>query len=141
MPIITHYFFPKELFYFLIMGTLATIIDWFLFYLFVNCFGFYYQLGLVLATTIAGITHYATNKWFTFNCQSKQVASQLSMYILIAIITMLCSMGIMAILVQSFAIDSLILRMVTTIIMILPNYFLHKYFTFNKRLFMQPKPS
>lgn len=119
------------------IGATVTLIDWTLFWVATHRLGFHYQFALIVSYSIAGFTHYTANKLITFRCHSKQLGSQLSLYLLITGSSLLCSMGIMALLINLFFLKQLLARILTTGLMLIPNYLLHKHITFNKRIFAQ----
>lgn len=129
----------KELLSYIIIGTLVTALDWAIFAITLNWLGLHYQLCLVLGFIIGGITHYSLNKLFTFKCRSTAITSQFSVYILMISLSLLCNMGVMALLVNWLAINKIILRITTTLIMVMPNYLVHKYISFSKKIFTQPE--
>jgi putative flippase GtrA len=136
MGIISSLFERRELLYYLIIGTIATAIDWSVYAAAVNWLGFHYQLALITGYLGGSTAHYIANKLITFKCQSKAIGSQLSLYALVQGASLGASMVVMGALVRLFPINSVILRMATTIIMILPNYLLHKHLSFNKKIFV-----
>lgn len=128
----------SELFPYLVIGTLATMLDWTAFSIAIHKMGFHYEICLLIGYICGGSFHYITNKFITFKCRSKKLGSQLSIYILMGGISLSLSMGILAILVKGFMLNAIFSRVLTTGIMILPNYLLHKHVTFSKKLFLQP---
>ncbi|MDR3478830.1 MAG: GtrA family protein [Gammaproteobacteria bacterium] len=135
----THLIEKFELFLYTLIGGVATIVDWSVFAICINWFGIHYEAALVLAYSAASIAHFSANKSLTFKCESKDYVAQLSIYILVLAISLGLSMTIMAILVKYFVINKVLLRIATTIIMLVPNYLLHKHITFSKRIFTQPQ--
>ncbi|MHB1948681.1 MAG: GtrA family protein [Gammaproteobacteria bacterium] len=128
----------KEVSYYILVGVFATAVDWLTFSMAIKWLNFPYQLALLLALTLGGLAHYTSNKAFTYKCRSKKYSSQVPLYILLATINYFCSMGCIGLLVKFLGINQLWARIITTGVMILPNYLLHKYITFNKRIFVQP---
>lgn len=120
------------------IGAAATILDWALFWAAITWLNFHYEAALVFSYTMAGLFHFASNKIITFKCHSKKIGSQYSIYIIVAVSTLLISMGIIAIFVNIFMLNKMLSRILTTIIMLMPNYLLHKHITFNKKIFIQP---
>lgn len=120
---------------YVIIGALATCIDWGIYSLLVIWLKWYYQIALVVAYITAAIIHYIANKLFTFKCSSKQLGSQLSIYLTIILSSLLLSMGILFCLIHFFALSKILGRILTTLLMIVPNYLLHKHITFSKKLF------
>lgn len=117
------------------IGATATMIDWGMFWLTVKKLGFHYEVGLVSAYIPAGIFHFFANKFITFQCKSKSIGSQYSVYIILTLSSLMISMGIIAILINLLALDKMPARILTTALMLIPNYLLHKNITFSKRLF------
>lgn len=125
----------RELLIYTLIGGIATLIDWGVFALLVNQTNLHYQFALILAFSTAGIFHYTANKLFTFQCPSKEFASQLSLFTIVMLTSLMCNIAILSLLVKIINIDKVALRMATTIIMLIPNYLLHKHITFSRRLF------
>jgi putative flippase GtrA len=125
------------------IGGFATLLDWLIFGV-ATRFGLHYEIALGLAYFGASILHYTANKFITFQCQSKSYRSQISIYIIVVAISLLCSMAVMAGLVHWVTANKMVLRIITTIIMLIPNYLLHKYITFNEgrmaQLFSKKEP-
>ena len=119
------------------IGGVATLIDWIIFAISVHYLGAHYEVALALAYFGASIVHYTANKLITFQCKSKNYRSQLPLYILVVTISLMCSMTVMALLVNLLPANKILLRVVTTILMLIPNYLLHKHITFSKTTFAQ----
>ena len=128
-----------ELFPYIIVGGITTLIDWMIFATTTTYFHFPYQLSLISAYLIAGTVHYTANKWITFKCHSKQMGAQVSLFIMVNTASLGCSLGILTLLVNVVSLNSIRARMLTTILMLLPNYLLHKHITFSKKIFIQPE--
>ena len=85
------------------------------------------------------IFHYVANKYVTFDCQSKEIGYQFSLYFLVTCASLVGSLGVMELLVTLLSIETLYARMLTTILILVPNYLLHKYITFSKKIFLQSR--
>lgn len=130
----------KEFFPYFIIGGLATCIDWTLFWLSTHVFMLHYITALTMGYVIAGLFHYTCNKFITFQCHSKQVGTQYSMHFLVSGASLGMSMVILATLINLFMMNKMVARIVTTAIMLIPNYLMHKYITFNKKYFFKSTP-
>jgi putative flippase GtrA len=128
-----------ELFPYIIIGTIATAIDWSLFSVSVIWLKLHYVNALILGYTVAAVMHYVANKIITFKCESKQIGSQFSIFVIVILSSLILSMAMMAIFINLFAVQKITARMITTILMILPNYLLHKHITFSKKIFFVPQ--
>lgn len=127
---------PRDFMIYFCVGALATLMDWTSFSLLTLRFDIHYETALVLAYLTGASAHYTLNKWLTFQCRSKQLGSQLSLYLTLTSLSLLISMGIIAIFVRGFHLNPILARIMTTGFMVFPNYLLHKYITFSKRIFI-----
>jgi len=90
---------------------------------------------LLAAYLTAGMFHFFSNKNLTFKCESKKLASQYSIYIIVTLSSLLLSMGVISFFIKGLHLEKMTARMITTAIMLVPNYLLHKNITFNKNIF------
>lgn len=127
-----HFF---EFFRFILVGGVATALDWSVFYLLAIKIMLYYQLSLMISFSLACIVNYTFNKLFTFRSKSKKIFRQFSLFSVIAIFSLLLTMILMFIFVDVLFIHKMLSRIFVTMIMLFFNYILHKFLTFNKRFF------
>lgn len=125
----------KEMFWYILIGLIATLIDWGTFAIAVDQLHFHYQVALLLAFFLATTVHFIANKVVTFKSQTKQIRSQLFVYLVVVSISLLCSMGVLGFFIKVFSMNAVFARMLTTGIMLFPNYLLHKYISFSKKIF------
>lgn len=125
----------REFWIYFIVGGLATLIDWGVFAVAFRWLGLHYLEALIASMCLAGSFHYFANKHLTFQCQSRQFGMQVPVYILIALLGLGMSMAIMATLINMAGLYPIIARMLTTLLMLMPNYLMHKYITFSRRIF------
>jgi len=128
-----------ELLPYILIGGISTLIDWATFSTLVSFFQVHYEIALVMGYGFGGIFHYLSNKFITFKSRTKKIGSQLSLYFLVGVSSLFMSMGALAILVSFFGIQKVIARVMTTGLMILPNYLMHKHISFSKKIFAQPE--
>ena len=120
--------------YFMV-GVVATLSDWGLFYLLAVFFNVYYQFSLATALILGAIVNYTLNKIFTFRCKSRAIVQQLSVYAGVVIISLGISSVTMFLFIDILLLFKMYARILTTFIMFMINYLLQKYLTFNKRIF------
>ncbi|MDX1901706.1 MAG: GtrA family protein [Gammaproteobacteria bacterium] len=125
----------REFWIYFIVGGLATLLDWTVFAIAFRWLGLHYLEALIVSMGMAGCFHYVANKRLTFQCQSRQFGMQVPIYIVIAAIGLGMSMAIIAILINIVGLYPIIARMATTILMLVPNYLMHKYITFSRKIF------
>lgn len=121
-----------------VIGGMATSLDWFIFWVLVTFFHWHYELSLVIGFVIAGIFHFAANKFFTFECHSKKIGSQYFLHIFVTMMGLILSMAMIAFFVNILLFEKMWARILTTALLLFPNYLLHKFITFNKKIFIQP---
>ena len=125
--------FPRHL----ITGGLATIIEWTIFYLLAILLNIYYQTAVIISLLISCIINYTLSKIFTFKCKSKKIIQQASIFSIIAIIYLLLSMLLMSLFVEILFLHKMTSKIMTTGLMLIVSYTLHKHITFNKKIFKQ----
>ncbi len=128
----------SELVPYTVIGGVVTLIDWSVFSISTLLLGIQYQVALIVTYFIAGSIHYLANKFITFHCHAKQAGTQVSLYMIVGLMSLGISLGVITLFVKCFAINQLGARVLTTLVMLLPNYLLHKHITFSKKLFAQP---
>ncbi len=126
---------PSEFAYYFVVGGLATLIDWGLYAVCFTWLQMQYIAALVVSMSIAGCFHYVANKRLTFRCDSRALHIQVPVYVAVALAGIGLSAVLLSIQVSGLGINALIARPLTTLLMLLPNYFMHKYMTFNRKVF------
>ena len=126
---------------YLLMGGLATAADWGSFFILNQVCGFYYRGSLVASFLAGSFSNFALNKRFTFHDQTRRLLAQLSIYGVLIIVSFTCSYLLMSLQVDLLLVHPMIARMCTTGIMLVANFALNKFVTFNRRLFSDWKPT
>jgi putative flippase GtrA len=135
----------KELLLFFIVGGLATVVDWIVFYLFNKQVGLHYIISVILSYSFGGATSYTLNKIFTFKDKSKDFALQISLFTLIMtgayglnILFMYLQIEVLfkkLINLNNFTLSAeMIARVITTGLVFIYNFMMHKFITFNKNM-------
>ena len=127
---------PAEFGYYFMFGGFATLIDWGVYALCFHGFGLQYLTALAFSMGGAGCFHYFANKYITFQCNSRELHLQVPVYIAVAFAGFALSAGLMWVEVKGAGLHALIARPLTTVLMLLPNYCMHKYITFSKKIFI-----
>ncbi|MFA5856732.1 MAG: GtrA family protein [Candidatus Pacearchaeota archaeon] len=120
---------------YVLVGGFITLIDWALFFILAKKLGLYYQFALVIGFSIASICHYSLSKLFTFRCKSNKIGTQFSVFVLIAIGSLLLNMLLMFFFIDIMTLEKMTSRVITTFIMLFVNYSMNSYITFNKKIF------
>ena len=127
--------FEKEFIRFGFVGGVSTLVDWTIFFILAITINLNYQIAVVSSYLCGAIVNYTLNKLITFKSTSKKIAHQFGIFIGIATISLFASMGLMFTLIELATLDKMTSRIITTGIIFIANYFLHKHITFNKKWF------
>ncbi len=130
-----HFNLVKQFAIYVCVGGMATLVDWTTFYSLTHVAVMHYYPALAVSTTLGTLTHFTLNKLFTFK-QSSHASKKL---ILIYIIIVSLSFGLnflwMTFFVSFLHLHLMFSRMLTTGLMLIVNFALHKGITFNKALY------
>ena len=130
------WFKGKEFSFYFLVGGVATLIDWATYALSLQTLGHeHYLVSVIVSMGLAGTFHYFANKRLTFQCQSRAIGKQIPLYVGVALAGLGMSIGILRVLVGTFGLSAMMARVLTTAMMLLPNYLMHKYLTFSKKIF------
>ena len=117
------------------MGAIATLVEWGTFYILAIVVGIYYQLGVIISLLFGAASNYLINKVYTFKNKSKKIASQFLLHIGVSIFSWIMHIGVMFVMVDMLSWEKMLSKILTTAIMLLPNYLMYKYTVFNPNFF------
>ncbi len=120
--------------YFLV-GVTATLIDWITFFVLAILLQAHHMFALITAFSLASIVHYTLNKVFTFRCSSKEIFTQFSAFLIVALSSLAMSSALLYLFVDVLLVHKMISRIMVTFLVFLINYLLHSKITFNKKYF------
>ncbi len=122
---------------FLAVGGVATLWDWVVFYLLAVRIGWHHQPAVVVSLVSSGVVHFSFNKLLTFRCASRRILRQVAVFALTSAVYTLLSMACMYLLIDVAGAPKMGGKMITTGVMLVINFLLQKFITFNRRLFPQ----
>lgn len=125
----------KEMLVYTFIGACITLLDWLTFFISTKIFSVHYEIALILGFSVGTLIHYFSNKLITFKCKSKQIGLQLSIYSAVVLCSLCGNMMVIALIINLFGINHMMARILTTAMMVLPNYMVHKHLTYSKRIF------
>jgi putative flippase GtrA len=133
----THQYYTiiRQFTVYVMVGGLATLVDWSSFYSLTMVAKSHYYPALATSTFLGTLTHYALNRLFTFKqtaCTSKK---QLGIYIAIVGLSFGLNFVWMTFFITALHLHVMISRVITTGLMLFINFALHKGITFNKALY------
>jgi len=124
-------FLSKYFFRYLLFGGLATIVDWFVYYVSVYSFNFHYALSVTFSFMLGSITNFSLNKYFNFRNKYKKLHNQFFVYLIIAFIGLLFTIFLLWVFIDLLLVDKFLARVIATAVILVYNFLGHKYVTFN----------
>ena len=127
--------FTKEVILYIIFGVLTTIVNLASFYIFTNVFNWNENVSNVIAILLAVIFAYITNKDAVFHSDAKTIKERMIQFVKFMIgraFTMIVEWGGCALLFLT-PIPQMISKTFMTVIVIILNFFISKFFAFKKK--------
>ncbi len=125
----------KEFIRYLLVGGTSTVVDWSCFYASHTLAKTPHTPALIFALSTGTLTHYILNQVFTFKVSISQKKKQLVIYTLIVGFSFVCNIAIMNALISGLTLPAFPSRVITTGLMVVVNYLMHKFTTFNPNLY------
>ncbi len=123
-------FAPKTFLTYAISGAAATLIDWGSFYALNYILHVNYLIAVCISFALGSLANFLLNKYVTFKNKHAKVLNQYLLHLSVSIFALGLTVLIMYILVETATLPKFTARVITTLIMLLINYFLHKNITF-----------
>ena len=115
-----------ELFLYLIVGALATVVEWGAFYAFDLIFGIHYTFSTALAFVLSTFANWAFVKLILFRQKSRTVAGEIFKIYLISVLGLLMNIAIMFVAVEKLGIHDMISKIIATGIVFIWNFLVRK---------------
>ena len=129
-------FCTREVIFYAIFGILTTLINVGIFYLLTSILNFEENLSNIIAIILAVLFAYFTNRKIVFNSTAKGFKENLAEFIKFIIgraFTMLIETTGFFLLFNIIGIDKLISKIIITVIVIILNFFISKFFAFKNK--------
>lgn len=118
-----------QIFKFGIVGVIATIIDWFVFYLANDIFKIHYAISAILSFTVSVIYNYtASVKWVFDVNKEKDPKNNFILFIVLSIVGLILTLIIMSIGVDILKINAMLMKIISTAIVMVFNFITRKMF-------------
>lgn len=121
--------FIRQGIWFLGIGAVSTLFDWAFFAIGYKWVHLPYWIALIISFSIGAFINFNLNKHLTFRNKSKSVLQPIT-FIIIAGTMLAISLALMAYFIKGM--DAIIARMITTGIIFVCNFFMHKLITFGR---------
>lgn len=114
-----------------IVGVSNTLINWFIFFV-LNNIGINYIIANIIAYSIATSNSYIWNSLWVFKYKGKSKLRTTVKFIILNIIGLGINTLILYVLVDMFNLEKMISVIIATIIVMILNYFINKFWVFKK---------
>ncbi len=132
---LTKKLFSKEVILYVVFGVLTTLVNWGVFYILNSLCKMEDNAANVIAVIAAVLFAYFTNKDWVFHSEAKNFKERLAefgKFMAGRAFTMVLEIGLDALLFKT-TIPKMVTKVVVTVIVVILNYFLSKFFAFSKK--------
>ncbi|MBD3948832.1 GtrA family protein [Tuanshanicoccus lijuaniae] len=111
-----------------IVGVIATLIDWSIFYLLFGVFHIWYLLAKTIAFGISTVFNYYLSMKYVFvsRFEAQERAREFQLFVLLSVIGLLLTLGLMWVVVELLAISPGIANILVAIVVMTTNFILRK---------------
>ena len=121
----------KDLFLYLIVGVIATVTEWIIFYIGVKVFLLHYTVATVIAYIISTFINWLAGRLLVFKQSSKSLLNELVSIYLSSIIGLGLNILIMFVCVDVIHISDMISKVIATGIVFFFNFLVRKLYIYN----------
>ena len=115
-----------ELFLYLIVGALATVVEWGAFYVFDLIFGIHYTFSTALAFVLSTFANWLFGRLILFKKKTQNIAGEIFKIYLISVLGLLMNIAIMFVAVEKIGIHDMISKIISTGIVFIWNFLVRK---------------
>lgn len=124
----------KDLFLYLVVGGLATLVEWAAFWVFSSLLHIQYLLATALAFILSTFANWAFGRLLVFKDPGGQsLLRELGSIYLASVVGLLLNLGIMYVLVEFISLPEMIAKMTATVLVFAYNYLVRKLVIYKKR--------
>ncbi|MBK0348760.1 GtrA family protein [Aerococcaceae bacterium zg-ZJ1578] len=111
-----------------IVGVIATLIDWTIFYVLFGTFHIWYLLAKTIAFAISTIFNYYLSMKYVFvsRFEAKERSREFQLFVLLSLIGLLLTLGLMWIVVELLSVNPAIANILVAIVVMITNFVLRK---------------
>ena len=115
-----------DFFLYLVVGGIATLVEWGLFYCFNHVFSWYYFVSTILAYVLSTFANWLAGRILLFKKTEKGLFYEIGGIYAASIIGLLLNLAIMWIMVDALKINSMISKIIATGLVFIWNYVIRK---------------
>lgn len=120
---------------YLIMGSITTFINIFIFWLFNSQFSLNYTIANIIAWVFSVLFAYVSNKFYVFeskNTSLKTLTKEVSSFFFFRILSLFMDLLVMFLCIGLLGFNPLLAKVLANVIVLIANYVFSKFFIFNK---------
>ena len=122
----------KQVFLYLIVGALATIVEWSVFYVLDTKYAVYYLYATAIAFIFSTFANWLLGRLIVFRDSKQQKLKEIGKIYFVSIIGLLLNMVIMYIAVETFGIHDMISKIMATCLVFAWNFLVRRYWIYAK---------
>lgn len=119
-----------QFFLYLVVGALATVVEWGAFYVFDSVCGIHYMISTPLAFILSTFANWSFGKLILFRKKSENVAGEIFKIYLISVLGLLMNIAIMFVAVEKIGISDMISKIIATGIVFIWNFLIRKFWIY-----------
>lgn len=123
----------KDFLLYLIVGGLATLIEWLVFYILNGVFSVYYEIGTIIAYLISTFFNWLFGRIILFKKSNKKLVVELLSIYGASLIGLGMNLLIMWVAVELFTINEMISKIVATVIVFLWNFLVREFVIYREK--------
>jgi putative flippase GtrA len=121
-----------ELFLYLIVGALATVVEWGAFYVFDLIFGIHYTFSTALAFVLSTFANWLCGRLILFKKKTKNMATEIFKIYLISVTGLLMNIAIMYVAIEKVAVHDMVSKIIATGIVFIWNFLVRKLWIYKE---------
>lgn len=122
----------EELWNYLIVGGLTTLVSIGTYALSSKVFGINYVVSNIISWICAVIFAYFTNRWFVFHSQNPHKIKEFISFVGSRVLTLLLDTGLMILFIEIIKMDDLLAKILVQVVIVIANYIISKLIVFKK---------
>lgn len=123
----------EELWNYLIVGALTTVVSIASYALFAKSLNINYIISNILSWVLSVLFAYFTNRWFVFHSKNKEVLKEFVSFTSSRVLTLILDTLLMILFVKAIKMDDLVAKILVQIVILVTNYIMSKLIVFKKQ--------
>lgn len=117
-----------QIFKFIIVGGIATIIDWIIYYLLYNYLGFDPLVANILSYLLATIYNYFGSVRYVFKVNDKSIKKTFTIFLILSLVGLLLSELLIYLMINILLMNKMLSKIISTLLVMIFSFITRKYF-------------